>query len=74
MSVTDATRRPVAVPSAVESPRAKLVYLYLGTDGASTVDTLATDLGMGKLALFSVLGTLANRGVVEAAGDTYRLA
>lgn len=62
------------VPDGIESPRAKLVYVALATTDRATVDELAEGLGMRKLALFSVLGTLDGRGVVEADGGAYRLA
>lgn len=52
------------LPTDLDSPRAKLVYLYLrGSEGA-TVDELATDLGMTRLALYSVLRTLRRRELV----------
>jgi predicted ArsR family transcriptional regulator len=72
VSTSEEGARPV--PDEIESPRAKLVYLYLATTGRASVDDLANDLGMQKLALFSVLGTLAGRGVVASSGDSYHLA
>lgn len=62
------------VPDELESPTAKLVYLCLATAGRATVDELSTRLRMQKLALFSVLGTLEGRGVVECDGTRYELA
>ena len=76
MSVAAVETRPevAAVPDDIESPRAKLVYLYLATSGRATVDELADSLGMQKMALFSVLGTLDACDVVALDGDGYRLA
>lgn len=75
MSVAVAKQRSDAttIPDDIESPRAKLVYLYLATAGRSTVDDLAADLDMPKLALFSVLGTLVGCDAVATDGDAYRL-
>jgi DNA-binding MarR family transcriptional regulator len=61
----------VQVPGALESPRAKLVYLYLATAGESSVRELATGLSASKLALYGVLSTLEERGVVERDGERY---
>jgi DNA-binding IclR family transcriptional regulator len=74
VSVAVPDGREVAVPDGVESARAKLVYLYLATAGRATVDELADQLSMQKMALFSVLDTLDAGGLVEADGDRYRLA
>jgi predicted transcriptional regulator len=65
---------PVVIPAGIESPRAKLVYLSLATAGRATVDELAEHLDMQKLVLFSVVGTLEGRGLVESDGVAYRIA
>lgn len=53
------------LPAHLESPRAKLVYLYLSTEGGATVDELKRDLAMTKLCLLSVLETLREKEVVR---------
>jgi DNA-binding MarR family transcriptional regulator len=66
------TRTPrTTVPAELNSPRAKLVFLYLSTHGASTVADLEDGLGMRKMTLFSILGTLEERGLVERSTETY---
>ena len=69
-------QQPVAtttVPADIESPRAKLVYLYLSTHDGATVDELRANLGMKKIALYSILKTLRDRGVVDQHTDRYVL-
>ncbi len=53
-----------AVPAAVESPRAKLVYLALATAGPATAGDLAAMLDETMLALLAVLEALEERGLV----------
>jgi DNA-binding MarR family transcriptional regulator len=66
------TRTPrTTVPTELNSPRAKLVYLFLSTHGASTVGDLEEGLGMRKMTLFSILGTLEERNLVERSTDRY---
>lgn len=74
MSVAVSAERPGlgAIPEEIESPSAKLVYLYLAMAGRATAQELAERLGMQKLALFSVLGTLEGRDLVTSDGDGYR--
>lgn len=74
VAISKARPRSPSIPDGIESPRAKLVYLYLSATGRGTVDELADDLGMPKMALFSMLGTLTGRDLVERDGETYRLA
>lgn len=60
---TDTT--PPAVSDAISTAEAELVYLYLRTTDAPTVDELHHRLGMGKLSLFPVLDTLRERGLID---------
>ena len=55
--------RPEALPDAVETPTAKLVYLALDVGGPATVDDLQAALGLKKLVLFQTLDALAARGL-----------
>jgi DNA-binding IclR family transcriptional regulator len=62
---------PTTVPSELEATSTKLVYLCLaGTEGL-TITALADALHMRKIALYSILGSLVDRGLVERAGETY---
>ncbi|WP_440990779.1 TrmB family transcriptional regulator [Haloarchaeobius baliensis] len=73
MSTQRAALRRTAepIPGELNSPTAKLVYLYLDTTGRSTVDEMQQSLNVPKLALFSVLGSLSESGLVECDGDCY---
>jgi len=71
MSTQQAIQRSTAaLPTELESPRAKLVYLYLADAGETTVDDVQTSLGLRKMTLFGVLDTLTSRGFVERRGET----
>ncbi len=61
------------LPPELQSPRAKLVYLYLTTNGDATVSEMGESLGMKKLSLYSILKTLRKEGLVACEGDTYAL-
>jgi DNA-binding MarR family transcriptional regulator len=63
-----------AVPDDLESPRAKLVYLYLSTHDGATVSELQDGLSMKKITLFSILKTLRGRGLVGQDRDQYVVA
>ena len=64
MSVQRPTTSSRELPTELESPRAKLVYLYL-QPGAASIDDLQRDLGVEKITLFSILRTLRKRDLVE---------
>lgn len=53
------------VPGDIESPRAKLVYLYLDTASAATIDDMQAALDLQKITLYSILRTLREREIVE---------
>ncbi|WP_435129113.1 TrmB family transcriptional regulator [Halobaculum sp. D14] len=61
------------VPDDLNSPRAKLVYLYLATHGAVTEDELCDGLGMKRISLYSILKTLRGADHVTKDGDRYVL-
>ncbi|MFB6218684.1 MAG: MarR family transcriptional regulator [Halobacteriaceae archaeon] len=56
------------------SPRAKLVYLYLTTARGGSVDELHDSLGLSRLDLLGILGSLAKAGHVERDGERYYVA
>ncbi|SFG36098.1 hypothetical protein SAMN04488063_1800 [Halopelagius inordinatus] len=62
------------MPADLESPRAKLVYLYLSTQGDASITDLQNGLEMKKLSLYSILGTLRERGLVDQDAERYRIA
>jgi hypothetical protein len=57
------------IPSELDSPRAKLVYLYLSVTGETSIDDLQTALDMQKITLFGILDTLTSEGFAEKNGD-----
>ena len=59
------------LPTDVESPRGKLVYLYLATRQGATLDELHAELDLPRITLYSVLKTLRGRGVVAQDGNRY---
>lgn len=60
-----------ALPTEIDSPQAKLVYLYLeATDGA-TADELGQVLAMKKIGILSVLNSLSSRNLIEKRDETY---
>ncbi|WP_135819728.1 helix-turn-helix domain-containing protein [Halostella litorea] len=61
-----------SLPGELDSPCAKLVYLYLSTRGEATVERLRKELDLEKITLFSILDTLASRGLVREECGTYR--
>ena len=64
-------REGTTLPSGIESPRAKLVYLYLWTVPDATIEELASGLDVTKISLYGVLRALDERGFVERHGDRY---
>ncbi|WP_435345679.1 hypothetical protein [Haloarchaeobius sp. HRN-SO-5] len=71
-ATTDAPRVGDGLPTAltaVDSPRAKLVYLYLDAVGEASPSRLCADLDVQKLSLLSVLRTLESHGLVERRDD-----
>lgn len=63
----------VEVPAEIDSPRGKLVYLYLATHGAVTDDELCDGLDMTRLSLYSVLDTLRGADIVAREDSRYTL-
>jgi DNA-binding IclR family transcriptional regulator len=59
------------MPTEVESPSGKLVYLYLRTRERATLTELQSALDLPRITLFSVLKTLRGRGLVSQDGDHY---
>ena len=64
-------RRPDSLPNELNSPQAKLVYLYLETVGTATPDDLTDALSMKKISVLSILSSLSSDGLVEHEGDRF---
>jgi len=60
-----------ALPEELDSPRAKLVYLYLSVADDAALTDLQETLDLKKITLFSILDTLQSRDLVEHDGETY---
>ena len=63
---------PGTCPPQLESPRTKLVYLYLSAVGEADLETLHERLHVDRLNLYPALGLLVERGLVEREGRNYR--
>lgn len=64
----------VSVPEELDSSQAKLVYLALALRGRASVDELGESLGLRKLSLYSIIGTLREHNLVTRDGDVVTLA
>lgn len=64
--------RRMRLPDGIDSPQAKLVYLYLAATDGATVDDLAEALSMKKLSVLSVLRSLSAEGLIERDGERVR--
>ena len=71
--MTGQTTQAARVPSELESPCTKLVYLYIATHGDATVGELQANLDLKKLTLFSVLRSLRERGFLREERNGYVL-
>lgn len=55
----------VSMPADLESATAKLVYLYVASGDATTVEQLCEGLDLTKGTVLSITGTLRERGYLE---------
>jgi len=69
-----ADRSRTTVPASIESPCAKLVYLYLSTHGTATISELQDSLEMKKLTLYSVVRTLRDKDLVSETEGRFAVA
>lgn len=67
----EAEAEPISVPSELDSPASKLVYLYLQTRGECTVSDIQASLDMQKISLYPLLKSLSKRGLVDRDGERY---
>jgi predicted transcriptional regulator len=63
------TRQDDGGIEALDTPRAKLVYLALLQTEARTADDLSALLDLQKITLFDVLSTLDDKGLIEREGQ-----
>lgn len=54
-----------SMPDGIESPEGKLIYLFLATHGECEVCDVVEKLDVPNITAYSVLGTLADRGLLE---------
>ena len=59
------------VPNEIDSPRAKLVYVYLTVTDGATTDELCDRLSITRLTLYPILESLSDREFVERRDDRY---
>ncbi|MFB6132259.1 MAG: helix-turn-helix domain-containing protein [Halanaeroarchaeum sp.] len=62
---------PKPLPGELESPRGKLIYLYLTQNDGSTISDLKQDLDLEALTLYPILNTLRERGLVRREDDRF---
>ncbi|WP_436346626.1 MarR family transcriptional regulator [Natronorubrum sp. FCH18a] len=62
------------LPTEIESPQGKLVYLYIEATGGASADELGQILTMKKISILSVLSSLSSADLVEKRNDEYVLA
>jgi DNA-binding MarR family transcriptional regulator len=60
-----------SLPGELQSPRGKLVYLYLLQTGGGTVADLRRALDLDALTLYSVLKTLRDRDLVQKEANRF---
>ncbi|OLZ42206.1 hypothetical protein A6E15_15065 [Natrinema saccharevitans] len=65
MQTTTHSPRVDELPAELESAQSKLVYLSLEATGEATATDLQEALGLRKLAILSVVGSLSSRGLLE---------
>lgn len=65
----------LALPSNLESPRSKLLYLTLAVTGGARAPELRSALGMSPLSPYPIVRDLREAGMIERADDgSFRLA
>ena len=74
MRSTTTTELDESIPTDIDSPRSKLVYIYLSAVGSATADELCDDLAVSKGTILSITGTLRHRGYLERRDGRYELA
>jgi len=68
---TETGRIAIDVPGGLTGAESKLVYVFLAASEGATVEELNDALDISKIALFPVLRTLTERGVVARDGSAY---
>lgn len=63
---------PKSLPPSIQSPRGKLVYLYLATAGRATADEIAQSLDLSGLCCYAVLRKLVERDLVVRSDGAYQ--
>lgn len=63
-----------SLPQEIDSPQAKLVYLYLELSNGATVGELEETLALKKITILSILECLSERDLVERTGSGYTIA
>lgn len=63
--------RLTTVPEGIESPRAKLVYVYCSVTDGATTEELCANLSLTRLTLYPILESLEDRDLIEREDDRY---
>ena len=59
----------VSIPSDLETSRAKLVYLYVATQGETTIDDVCATLDLNKGTALTITNALRDRDHVRRDGE-----
>ena len=73
MNVTRESVMDVSVPSDLESPRAKLIYVYLTLRTAATADEITAALEIDKGTVLTLTTTLCERGHITRNDNRYEI-
>jgi len=64
--------RDLSIPEGINSPNAKLIYVYLKSVKSATIDQLCSSLGLKKLTAFPIISSLRKSGFIEKLDDIYK--
>jgi DNA-binding MarR family transcriptional regulator len=59
------------IPDGIESPRAKLVYVYCSVTDGATTEQLCDNLSITRLTLYPIIESLEKRDLIERDDDQY---
>ena len=71
MEQIHATDELTRLPTELDSPQGKLVYLYLEAADGATADELSQMLSMKKISILSVCNSLTGQNLIEKRDGAY---
>ena len=64
----------LAVPTELDTPTAKLVYLYLSVTNEATIGQVRDDLGLTQLTLLPTISALEREGLLNRSSENVQIA